>query len=153
MQVITDLHNRIGKELGASDWVEISQATIDNHGRTTGEDVWIHTDPERARTESNFGSTIAQGSLLVSFLSQMFRTLPIATEDTAYLLNYGFDRVRIVQPVPAGSRVRGRFELKKLENKGHHGVLAYLDVAIELEGDDIAPALVAEWLVYFRRRE
>jgi acyl dehydratase len=150
---IDSLHNMVGKELGASDWIKIDQQLSDAHARTTGEDVWIHTDPERAARDSTFGGTIAQGSLIISLLSKMFRTTSLPAQGVAYVLNYGYDRVRIVQPVPSGTRVRGRFELNRLERKGHHGLLAHLDVAIELENDDIAPALVAEWLVYFRLQE
>ena len=149
MTKLTGLQERVGRELGTSDWFEITQPLVDSHAATTGEDVWIHTDPERAARESTFGGTIAQGSLVISFLSKMFRSIELPDEEVTYILNYGFDRVRIVQPVPTGSRIRGRFELKRLEDKGHHGVLGYLDVAVEMEDDDI-PALVAEWLVYFR---
>ena len=153
MTHISSFKDRVGKEIGVSDWIKVDQALITRHAETTGEDVWIHTDVERAKRESNFGNTIAQGSLIISFLSQMFRSIELPEEGVAYLLNYGFDRVRIVQPVITGTRIRGRFELKRLEQKGHHGLLAYLDVAIEMEDDDIAPALVAEWLVYFRLDE
>ena len=153
MSALNKLDNMVGKEIGVSDWLTVSQADIDSHASTTGEDVWIHTDPARAKAESTFNGTIAQGSLIISYLSRMFRTLSLPDDNVAYLLNYGFDRVRLVQPVPAGVRIRGRFELKRLENKGHHGVLAYLDVAVELEDDDIAPAVVAEWLVYFRLQD
>ncbi len=153
MTTLQNLENMVGKELGVSDWVLIDQGLIDTHAATTGEDVWIHTDPERAAAEGAFGTTIAQGSLVISLLSKMFRSIDLREEDIAYILNYGFDRVRIVQPVMVDTNVRGRFELKKLENKGHHGVLGYLDVAVEIEDDDIAPALVAEWLVYFRLKD
>lgn len=150
MAHISTLSEKIGKEVGVSAWITIDQKAIDNHAKTTGEDIWIHTDPQRAASDSTFGTTIAQGSLIISYLSSMFRSLDLPLEGVAYLLNYGMDRLRIVQPAPCDSRVRGRFELKKLEPKGHHGLLANLDVAVELEDDDIAPVLVAEWLVYFR---
>lgn len=147
---IDTLHDRIGHEIGVSDWLHVTQELIDKHAETTGEDIWIHTDPERAARDGAFGGTIAQGSLIISFLSQMFRSIDLPDEGVGYILNYGFDRVRIVQPVPVDTRIRSRFELKRLEKKGHHGLLAYLDTAVEIEDDDIAPALVAEWLVYFR---
>jgi len=89
----------------------------------------------------------------LSVLPDMTKSLTLPTEGVAYSVNYGFDRVRIVQPVTVDSRVRGRFELKKVVSKGHHGLLAYLDTSIEIEGDDIAPALVAEWLEYIRLEE
>ena len=140
----------IGHEVGLSPWIRIDQHRIDTHARNSGDDLWIHTDPLRARDETPFGCTIAQNFLLVSLLNDMAKATTLPTDGVAWRNSYGFDRLRIVQPVRVDSRVRGRFELKKVEPKGHHGVLVYLDAAIEIEGDDIAPALVAEWLVYRR---
>ena len=140
----------IGHEVGLSPWVLIDQERIDAHARNTGDDLWIHTDPKRAATEAPFGCTIAQNFLLISLLTDMAQATTLPTDGVAWRTIYGFDRLRIVQPVPVDSRVRGRFELKKVEPKDHHGVLVHLDAAIEIEGDDIAPALVAEWLVYRR---
>ena len=78
-------------------------------------------------------------------------TLPM--KDVAYRTNYGFDRLRIWQPVPADSQVRGRFELKKVEPRGHHGVLVRPDACIEIADDDLPLALAAEWLIYRRLEE
>ncbi|MCY3795091.1 MAG: MaoC family dehydratase [Gammaproteobacteria bacterium] len=140
----------IGREIGVSPWVRIDQKRIDAHARTTGDDAWIHTDPARAARETPFGCTIAQNFLLMSLLTDMAQATNLPTDGVAYRTSYGFDRLRIVQPVPVGSRVRGRFELRKIEAKGHHGVLVYLDASIEIEDDDLAPALAAEWLIYRR---
>ena len=140
----------IGQEVGLSPWVRIDQRRIDAHARNTGDDLWIHTDPERAATEAPFGCTIAQNFLLISLLTDMAQATRLPTDGVAWRTIYGFDRLRIVQPVLVGSRVRGRFELKKVEPKDHRGLLVHLDAAVEIEGDDIAPALVAEWLVYRR---
>ncbi len=140
----------IGHEIGLSPWILIDQQRIDAHAENCGDDLWIHTDPQRAARETPFGCTIAQNFLLISLLTDMAQATTLPTDGVAWRTSYGFDRLRIVQPVPVDSRVRGRFELKKVEPKGHHGVLVYLDAAIEIEGDDIAPALVAEWLVYRR---
>lgn len=153
MSYLDTLHEYVGRDVGVTPWITIDQAKIDAHARTTGDDSWIHTDPERAALETPFGTTIAQGFLVLSHLTEMVRALNLPGEGVAYSLNYGFDRVRMVQPVPVDSRIRGHFELKKVEPKGHHGVLAYLDVSIEIEGDDIAPAVVAEWLAYMRLAE
>ena len=153
MSYLDTLRQYVGKDVGVSPWIAIDQAKIDAHARTTGDDSWIHLDSDRATTQTPFGGTIAQGFLLLSLLTEMSKSLNLPTQGVAYSLNYGFDRVRIVQPVPVNSRIRGHFELKKVEPKGHHGVLAYLDVSIEIEGDDIAPAVVAEWLAYMRLEE
>lgn len=153
MSYLDILHEYVGRDVGVTPWITIDQAKIDAHARTTGDDSWIHTDPKRAAAETPFGTTVAQGFLILSHLTEMVGTLNLPGDGVAYSLNYGFDRVRMVQPVPVNSRIRGHFELKKVEPKGHHGVLAYLDVSIELEGDDIAPAMVAEWLAYMRLAE
>ncbi len=153
MAYIDELKDHVGHEIGVSPWVMIDQDNIDLHAKNTGDDGWIHTDPDRAAKETPFGCTIAQSFLLVSHLVDMSKALQLPNEGVAYSLNYGFDRVRIVQPVKVGNRIRGRFELKKVEPKGHHGLLVYLDASIEIEDDDIAPALVAEWLAYLRLEE
>ena len=153
MSYLDTLRQYVGKDVGVSPWITIDQAKIDAHARTTGDDSWIHLDSDRAAAQTPFGGTIAQGFVLLSLLTQMSKSLNLPTQGVAYSLNYGFDRVRIVQPVPVNSRIRAHFELKKVEPKGHHGVLAYLDVSIEIEGDDIAPAVVAEWLAYMRLEE
>ena len=153
MAYIDELKERVGHEIGVSPWITIDQEKLDQHAKNTGDDGWIHIDPERAARDGPFGCTIAQSFLLVSHLVEMSKSLKLPDEGVAYRLNYGFDRLRIVQPVEVGSRIRGRFELKKVEPKGHHGILVYLDASVEIEDDDIAPALVAEWLAYLRLEE
>ncbi len=143
----------IGHEIGLSPWIDITQESVNSHAANTADDLWIHTDPGRAAAETPFGGSIAQSSLLLSHLTNMGRAIELPVDNVAYQLHYGFDRLRIVQPVPVGSRIRGRFELNSIEPKGHHGVMVHVDVSIEIEGDDIAPALVAEWLVYVRVAE
>ncbi len=150
MSYVDEIKQYVGKDVGVSDWITIDQAAINAHAQQTGDDGWIHTDPERAAAETSFGSTIAQGLLLISQFTRMARAINLPMVGVSYHLNYGFDRLRIVQPVPVDSRIRGHFELKKVESKGHHGLLLYLDASIEIEGDDIAPAIVAEYLAYLR---
>jgi acyl dehydratase len=150
MAYIDTLKEYIGRDIGTSDWILIDQAKIDAHAKTTGDGTWVHTDPVRAAAETPFGRTIAQEFLLVSHLTRMASALTLPMDGVAYPLNYGFDRLRMIQPVPVNSRVRGHFELQKVDSKGHHGILIGIDASMELEGDDIAPALVAEWLVYLR---
>ena len=147
---LDNLRALIGHEVGTSPWMEISQQKLDGQGALANDNLWIHIDRERAKRETPFGSTIAQGFLLLSHLTDMARSMDLPLPGVAYWLSYGFDRVRMVQPVAVDSRIRGRFELKKVEAKGHHGVLVHLDASIEIEGDDIAPAVVAEWLLYLR---
>ena len=148
--IIAEVHNLIGHEVGLSEWIRIDQEMIDTHARNTQDDSWRHTDPLRAAREMPYGGSIAQSFLVLSHLTHMVDSVNIPIPGIVYRQNYGFDRVRVVQPVPAGSRIRGRFELKGLEPKGQHGMLIRLDMSIEIEGDDVAPAIVAEWLAYVR---
>jgi len=148
--IIENIRHLFGHEVGVSDWSVIDQQQIDNHAQSTGDDSWMHTDPERTAAESPFGCTIAQSFLVLSHLTDMVAAVEIPIPGIVYRQNYGFDRVRIVQPVKVDSRIRGRFELNRVEPKGRRAMLIHLDVSIEIEGDDIAPAVVAEWLAYVR---
>ncbi|GAF71945.1 unnamed protein product, partial [marine sediment metagenome] len=94
---------------------------------------------------SPFGKTIAQGSLLISMLVGFVNEIAPLADDIAYGLNYGFDRVRFIRPVPVDSRVRGRMVLKDVRLKGDNRYLVTIEGTIEQEGAD-QPRLVAEWL-------
>ena len=106
--IIAEIHHLFGHEVGLSDWIVIDQQQIDDHARSTGDDSWMHTDPERTVSESPFGGTIAQSFLVLAHLTKMVGSVDIPIPGIVYRQNYGFDRVRIVQPVKAGGRIRGR---------------------------------------------
>ena len=99
------MEHLIGRELGVSDWTQITQDMLDTHAATTGDADWIHNDPERAKREAPFGGTIAQGFLLLSNLSRFQQGIAPLADNILYALNYGFDRVRFVQPVPVDARI------------------------------------------------
>ena len=102
------LRRQIGQEIAVSDWITISQDRIDAFADATDDRQWIHVDPARAAVESAFGTTIAHGFLTLSLASSLVsRTLSLDRFRMA--INYGLNRVRFITPVPAGSRVRGRF--------------------------------------------
>lgn len=126
-----------------SPWFEIAQARIDRFAGAIEDPQWIHVDPERARRESPYGGTIAHGFLTLSLLSHLLeRTIDVSRMKMG--VNYGLNRVRFTDAVPAGSRVRGRFVLAKLEDiKG--GSQFTWTVTVEREGAD-KPACVAEWV-------
>lgn len=136
----------VGREVGVSEWVEVSQERISRFAETTGDRQWIHTDPERAARESPFGTTIAHGFLTLSLLSEMGRTA-VAVGGVRMGLNYGLNRVRFVSPVPAGSRVRGRFTLAEADDI-EGGVQVTWKVTVEREGGE-RPCCVAHWLVRY----
>ena len=141
-----ELANYTGKEVGISDWLEVSQERINQFAEATEDRQWIHTDPERAARESPFKTTIAHGFLTLSLLSVLTKSA-ISVGGVRMGINYGLNRVRFVSPVPAGARIRGRFTLATLEEiKG--GVQSTFNVTVEREGSD-KPCCVAEWLVRY----
>jgi acyl dehydratase len=132
--------------LATSDWIEVTQERIDRFADATGDRQWIHVDPERARRESPFRTTIAHGFLTLSLISQMARdSLPAA--GVRLVVNYGLNRVRFTAPVPAGARVRGRFAVGALDTF-NGGVQVTWNVTVDCEGSD-TPCCVAEWVVRY----
>lgn len=141
---LADYRALVGTEVGCSGWIEVDQARIDAFAEVTEDDQFIHVDPERAR-ESPFGGTIAHGFLTLSLLSRMaYDTLP-RLAGVAMSVNYGMNSLRFLAPVRAGSRIRGRFALADLAEKGEGRILLTHDVTMEIEGQP-KPALVAQWL-------
>ena len=133
-----------GKELGMSDWFLLDQKRIDAFADVTEDHQYIHVDPDRARN-SPFGGTIAHGYLILSLLSVMSYSGVPSIEGSSMGINYGFEKVRFLTPVPAGARVRGRFVLKNLEEKDEGRWVILLGVSIEIENEE-KPALIAEWI-------
>jgi acyl dehydratase len=135
----------VGRHLGYSDWLEITQERIDLFAKATGDDQWIHVDPERA-ARGPFGTTIAHGYLTLS-LSNLFLPQIFEVRGVSMGVNYGTDKVRFPTPVPVGSRVRGGAELAAVsEIPG--GVQTTMVVTIEIEGGT-KPACVIESLSRF----
>jgi acyl dehydratase len=141
---LADLRNSIGKELGVSDWHQITQSQIDHFAAVTGDHQWIHVDPERAARESPYKTTIAHGFLTVSLLSQLIKEAIVMTDAYKMRVNYGFNRLRFTGAVPPGARIRARFTLQSLKDVEGGVELTWLST-VEVEGRD-KPALVAEWL-------
>jgi len=146
IESVADLSGLVGREVGVSEWVEVSQARIEQFAEATGDRQWIHTDPERAARESPFGTTIAHGFLTLSLLSELGRTA-VAVRGVRMGINYGLNRVRFVSPVPAGSHVRGRFTLAEAEEI-EGGMQVTWKVMVEREGGE-KPCCVAQWLVRY----
>ena len=125
-----------------SRWFVIDQARIDAFADVIEDHQFIHVDPERAAA-TRFGGTIAHGFLTLSMLSAMaYDAIPL-TE--ALSVNYGFDRIRFLSPVPAGARVRGRFTVARIEERAPGETTLHWDVTVEVEGAG-RPALAARWL-------
>jgi len=140
----SDLQSLIGQEVGVSRWITVDQARIDAFARVTEDEQFIHVDPERAKA-TPFGGTIAHGFLTLSLASAMSYDAVAPLDGVVMGVNYGFDKLRFLAPVPAGSRVRGRFRLLSAEDKGGGRWLLKHELTVEIEGAD-KPALIAEWL-------
>jgi acyl dehydratase len=144
---IEALPELVDRELGVSEWVEMTQQKFDGFAEITGDADWLHNDPERCARESPFdGKTIAQGHLLLSHLSQVGESLmPDPGDRVAFALNYGYDRVRFIRPVTVGSRIRGRLVLRDVRPRGEGSYLVENEVTLEVEGSE-EPHLAARWL-------
>jgi acyl dehydratase len=138
------LRARVGEEIGVSDWLTISQDRIDAFADLCGDHQFIHVDPERAAA-TPFGGTIAHGFLTVSLITWFAAGVRPWIEGTRHGVNYGFDRLRFVAPVPVCSRVRGRFRLTSLEERVPGEITQNYQVTVEIEGGK-RPALVADWI-------
>ena len=136
---MTVLAEIVGVELGPTSWVEVTQERIDAFAAATDDPQWIHTDPERAAA-GPFGKTIAHGFLTLSLcVPMLYEVLPSTGE---MVVNYGVNKVRFPAPVPAGSRVRGRFRVLGVDEAAT-GARVTIEAIIECEGAD-KPVCVAE---------
>ncbi len=141
---IDALEAMVGAEVGVSDWILVDQQRIDAFADVTGDHQFIHVNPELAR-QTPFGTTIAHGFLTLSLMSAMgYSAIPVL-EGVRMGVNYGLNRVRFLAPVPAGSRIRGRFRLADVSRRADGAVQATYGVTVEIEGAD-RPALAAEWV-------
>ena len=138
-----DLSHWVGREVAVSDWLNIVQEKVNEFADATGDQQWIHVDPERAARESPFGGTIAHGFLTLSLLSRLYQTC-IELSPRRMGINVGFNRVRFTAPVRVGTRIRAHFVLGGLEAV-KDGLQFVWKVTIESEGSD-KPACVAEWV-------
>lgn len=140
----SELEGLIGTEVGISKWFEIDQARVDAFADVTEDHQFIHVNPELAK-QTPFGGTIAHGFLTLSLASAMSYDAVKPLDGVVMGVNYGFDKLRFLAPVPAGSKVRGRFRLLSAEDKGGGRWLIKHELTVEIDGGS-KPALIAEWL-------
>lgn len=139
-----DFQSRIG-ETRHSDWFTVDQARVNAFADITLDHQFIHVDPERAKAETPFGGPIAHGFLTLSMLSHFAAQCLPAFPDKAIGINYGFDKVRFLSPVPVGARIRGKFTLASADPRKPGQIQLAHDVEVEIENAP-APALAARWL-------
>lgn len=137
----SELAAAVGKHLGYSDWIEITQDRVNRFADATGDHQWIHVDPERAKS-GPFGGTIAHGYLTMSLVN-LFLPQIMEVRGISMGVNYGADKLRFPAPVKVGARVRGGGELLKVEDVKGGAVQATVRVTVEVEGGD-RPGCVVE---------
>jgi acyl dehydratase len=141
------LQEFIGKEIALTPWLELTQERIQHFATTTEDLQWIHVDPERARSESPYGTTIAHGFLILSLASYFLKQAIEIRHGVRLAINYGLNRLRFPAPVRANSRIRARVSLLGLKELPDCVEAAY-SISIESEGAD-KPSCVAEWILRY----
>lgn len=141
---LEEIRGRVGEEVGVSGWLTVDQSRIEAFADATEDRQFIHVDPDMA-AQTPFGGTIAHGFLSLSLLSRMAAEAMLAPDGARVMINYGLDRVRFLAPVRSGKRVRGRFTLDCVEERGAGQILLRHIVTVEIEGEE-KPALSAVWL-------
>ena len=140
------LADYVGKEIGTSEWFEVDQERINQFADTTLDHQFIHGDPEKATPL--FGSTIAHGFLSLSLIPHLTSQAVLAPENLKHVFNYGLDKVRFINPVNVGSKVRTISKVVSVDDKGDGRYLMKTEITMEIDGVD-KPAFVAESLSMF----
>lgn len=146
---LSGLKNYAGREIGVTDWLVVTQERIEQFAEATEDRQWIHVDRERAKRESPYGATIAQGFLTLSLISFLMKQAVQIRCGIRMAVNYGLNRVRFPSPVRAGAKIRGRFSLTEIKELPK-GLEAAFSVTVESEGSQ-KPCCVAEWIVRYYR--
>ena len=142
---LADLQSKLNSEVHKSDWYTVTQENINQFADATGDHQWIHVDPERAKTDSPFGTTIAHGYLTLSLIVHLSGNVDPdkpAYPDVKMGINYGCNKVRFPNPVVVGSKIRTRTALMSVEEKGN-ALQIVNKVTVEIEGVQ-KPGCVAE---------
>ena len=139
---LQDIRNYIGRSLGVSDWLTVTQEMINDFANATHDHQWIHVDLDKAKARMPDGKTIAHGYLTLSLASKFFFEL-LSIEGATTSINYGLNKARFPVAVKSGSRIRMRGNIKNVEEMQGSGVKLFLECWIELEGEE-KPACIAE---------
>ncbi len=144
---LEELSARVGADAVSGSWLTVDQARIDLFAEATGDDQFIHVDPERA-ARTPFGTTIAHGFLSLSLIPHLVEAIATVPEGTVMGINYGLDKVRFLEPVRVGSEIRARSKTLDVIDKGGGRILVTDEVTVEIRGAE-RPALVAQTLSMF----
>ena len=144
-EALTNLQAQVGQEIHVSDWLDITQDMVNAFGQATGDMQWIHTNPERAKTDSPYGGTIAHGYFTLSLYPQLRNLVDESSPifpGVKNVINYGLNKLRFPAAVPVGSRIRARCELVSAEEV-KNSIELIEKYTVEVEGQD-RPACIAE---------
>ncbi len=144
---IDKLQDYVGKDLGTSDWIEINQDRVNAFADCTEDHQWIHVDEEKAKA-GPFGQTIAHGYLTLSMLVRLAPKDQVVPEGIKMAINYGLNKVRFINPVKVGKKIRNKASVKEITDKGGGRFLISIENVVEIEGEE-KPACIAESLAMF----
>ncbi len=144
---VEKIKERIGQEIGQSEWIEINQKRINEFADCTGDHQWIHVDEEKAAA-GPFGTTIGHGFLTISMLPKFAENNVLVPEGTMMAINYGMNKVRLINPVPVGSKIKATIVQGDVVEKSGGRILVTTINTVEIEGQE-KPACVAEMLTMF----
>jgi acyl dehydratase len=142
-------HTFIGRELAVSDWVLIDQDQVNRFAEVTRWDPWMHVDRERSERESPYGGTLVHGFFMLSLITHFMAIANVRPAGAAYTLNYGMDKVRVLEPVVVGDgvKLRDRISLLDVSDRGEGKRLFKTSHSIEVAGRE-KPAVFAEYLSF-----
>jgi acyl dehydratase len=143
---VEELKKCIGDEK-KSELIEITQERINQFADCTDDHMFLHVDPERAKS-GPFGKTVAHGFLTLSLLTRLSAEGTWIPEGMKAAINYGFNKVRFIKPVPSGSKIKDTMKLVNVEEHENGKVLVTSTHTITVEGSD-KPSLIAEWIALF----
>jgi acyl dehydratase len=143
-EVLKDMEKLIGKEIFISDWTRVTQEQINQFADSTKDHQWIHVDAEKA-AKGPFGKTVAHGFLTLSHLPFFSYQVPLKFKGPKMLINYGLDKVRFINPVISGAKIRDHIVMSSLEQKPDNRILMTQTHTIEIEGQE-KPACIAQAL-------
>ena len=138
----------IGQDEGTGDWLQVDQDRINQFADVTEDHQFIHVDPEACKELSPWGVPIAHGFLTLSLLVKLSESIPQPAERFDGIVmgvNYGFEKVRFINPVKVGSRIRAKSVVSSVDLKDPNNIQYVRTMTVEIEGED-KPALVAEWI-------
>ncbi|MFT5580494.1 MAG: acyl dehydratase [Paraglaciecola psychrophila] len=139
-----EMNNYIGKEMEPGAWFTIDQDRVNQFADVTVDHQFIHLDEEKAKM-TPFGGTIAHGFLTLSLLSHLAGESSLVPEEIMMGVNYGFDKVRFLNPVRVGSEVRAVVTIADVTEKNPNQFLIKQAISVEIKGEE-KPALICEWL-------